>query len=72
MHFLAFLFFSGLLVGSALAIRALLLDSSDKIGAALAGDYQLASAQPAPIYLARRRPTRAVQSPASVRRRIAA
>jgi len=72
MHFLAFLFFSGLLAGSALAIRALLLDSSDKIGAALAGDYQLASAQPAPIYLARRRPTRAVQSPASVRRRIAA
>jgi len=72
MHFVAFLFFSGLLVGSALAIRALLLDSSDKIGAALAGDYQLASAQPAPIYLARRRPTRAVQSPASVRRRIAA
>jgi hypothetical protein len=48
------------------------LDSSDKIGAALAGDYQLASAQPAPIYLARRRPTRAVQSPASARRRIAA
>ncbi|NBR32035.1 MAG: hypothetical protein EBS87_06720 [Sphingomonadaceae bacterium] len=72
MHFLAFLFFSSLLAGSALAIRALLLDSSDKIGAALAGDYQLASAQPAPIYLARRRPTRAVQSPASVRRRIAA
>lgn len=72
MHFLAFLFFSSLLAGSALAIRALLLDSSDKIGAALAGDYQLASAQPAPIYLARRRPTRAVQSPASVRRRISA
>ena len=72
MHFLAFLFFSSLLAGSALAIRALLLDSSDKIGAALAGDYQLASAQPAPIYLVRRRPTRAVQSPASVRRRIAA
>ena len=72
MHFLAFLFFSSLLAGSALAIRALLLDSSDKIGAALAGDYQLASAQPAPIYLARRRPTRAVQSPASVRWRIAA
>jgi hypothetical protein len=72
MHFLAFLFFSGLLVGSALAIRALLLDSSDKIGAALAGDYQLASAQPAPIYLARRRPTRLVQNNVSARRRIAA
>ena len=72
MHFLAFLFFSSLLAGSALAIRALLLDSSDKIGAALAGDYQLASAQPAPIYLARRRPTRLVQNNVSARRRIAA
>ena len=72
MHFLAFLFFSSLLAGSALAIRALLLNSSDKIGSALAGDYQLASAQPAPIYLARRRPTRLVQSNVSARRRIAA
>lgn len=72
MHFLAFLFFSGLLVGSALAIRSMLLGSSDKIGAALAGDYRLASAQPAPIYLARRRPTRVMHSSASARRRIAA
>lgn len=72
MHFLAFLFFSGLLGVCAVMIRNLLIEAGDKIGAALAGDYRLASPAPAQIYVARRRPVRSIYSPTRVRQRIAA
>ena len=72
MHFLAFLFFTGLLGAALLMIRTVLVGAGDKIGAALAGDYRLATAQPAPVYIARRRPTRTTLTTSVVRRRIAA
>lgn len=72
MHFLAFLFFSGLLGASLMMIRTMLVESSEKIGAALAGEYRLATAQPAPAYLARHRTQRTASRVAMPRRRIAA
>lgn len=54
MQFLAFLFFSTLLGTVAVLIRSTLLDASDRIEAALAGEYRLAVAPAALPYRARR------------------
>ena len=72
MHFLAFLFFTGLLGASLLMMRSLLIESGDKIGAALAGEYHLVSARTAPAYMPRRRALRPAARFTPTRHRIAA
>ncbi|MEY3905328.1 MAG: hypothetical protein RIR59_151 [Pseudomonadota bacterium] len=72
MHFLAFLFFAGLIGVSFALIRSMFADANDKIEAALAGEYDLKADRAAPIYVARRRPTLRATRRAAPMRRIAA
>jgi hypothetical protein len=53
MQFLAFLFFSTLLGAVAVLIRSTLLDASDRIEAALAGEYRMTVTPTALPYRAR-------------------
>jgi hypothetical protein len=48
MHFLAFLFFAGLIGVSFALIRSMFADANDKIEAALAGEYDLKADRAAP------------------------
>lgn len=54
MQFLAFLFFSTILGAVAFLIRSTLIESSDRIEAALAGEYRMSVAHAAMPYRARR------------------
>jgi hypothetical protein len=72
MQFLAFLFFSTLLGSVAYLIRSTLIQSSDRIEAALAGEYRMSVTHAAIPYRARRHRITTVMPVRGEARRLAA
>ncbi len=72
MQFLAFLFFSTILGVVAHLIRSMLLGASDRIEAALAGEYRISVPHTAVPYRARRQRVATIISARGESRRLAA
>ncbi len=72
MQILAFLFFASVFGFALVMIRGTLMEASERIGLALAGEYRLSRRVEAPIYIARHRPTARAYRVTSMPRRIAA
>ena len=72
MQFLAFLFFSTLLGAVLFLIRNMLIESSDRIEAALAGEYRMSATHTALPYRARRQRITTVMPVRGEARRLAA
>ncbi len=72
MQILAFLFFASVFGFALVMIRATLMEASERIGLALAGEYKLCRRVEAPIYIARHRSSARAYRETSTPRRIAA
>ncbi|MEY3704018.1 MAG: hypothetical protein RLZZ561_1638 [Pseudomonadota bacterium] len=72
MQFLASLFFATILGAAVFLIRNMLIESSDRIEAALAGEYRLLKTRTALPYRARRQRVTSILSVRAESRRLAA